>query len=318
VIGGRAGIGAVPGLAGMLLATTAGADAAPVDQIRHEDSAAQNAIDRTWLYADDARVAAPGIVVAGSSLSYTNVGGDPTRLTSAGPRGGAACVSSTGLRGPCYTAFAGNVAQPGAMLAFDAEMGLLARLSVTASIGMGLVDAAASPSIGGMAGLRFLALSSSWAHTRLVLSCGYLREAWDGAIYDTDRSPPVWLPGAPHGDNGAWFMAAFSGDVQRLRLAATALGEHVFSNGRDPLDVRVDLGASYLIAGDFRLGAEYVGQDLEETFSPTAEGGARHFVGPTASLQLLQERVTVVGGPSIGLSSQSPEFVARVAASVGF
>jgi hypothetical protein len=312
------GIGAVAALAGMQVATSAGADAAPVDQISHEDSAAQYAIDRTWLYADDARVAAPGILVAGSSLSYTDVGGDPTRLTSAGPGGGSACVGSSGLRGPCYAAFAGNVAQPGAMLAFDAEMGLLARLSVSGSIGMGLGDAIAGPTVGGMAGLRFMALPSSWTHTRLVLSGGYLREAWDGPIYDAGRSLPVWLPGAPHGDNGAWFMAAFSGDVQRLRLAATALGEHVFSSGRDPLDVRVDLGASYRIAGDFRLGAEYVGQDLEETFSAAAEGGARHFVGPTASLQLLHERVTVVGGPSIGLSSQSPEFVARVAGSVGF
>jgi hypothetical protein len=49
-----------------------------------------------------------------------------------------------------------------------------------------------------------------------------------------------------------------------------------------------------------------------------AEGGARHFLGPIASLQLWHDRVTIVGGPAIGLSSISPDFVARVAASVGF
>jgi hypothetical protein len=95
-------------------------------------------------------------------------------------------------------------------------------------------------------------------------------------------------------------------------------GQHTFAEGRDPLDVTVDLNASYRILGEFRLGAEYVGQDLEESFSPGAEGGARHFLGPIASLQLWNRRVTVIGGPVVGLSSISPDFVARVAASVGF
>ena len=38
-------------------------------------------------------------------------------------------------------------------------------------------------------------------------------------------------------------------------------------------------------AGAFRAGVEYVGQDLEETFRDAAEGGARHFLGPIASVQ---------------------------------
>jgi hypothetical protein len=80
----------------------------------------------------------------------------------------------------------------------------------------------------------------------------------------------------------------------------------------------VDLGASYRVVGDFRVGAEYVGQDLEESFSPGAEGGARHFLGPVASLQLWNRRITILGGPSVGLSAISPDFVARVAMSVGF
>jgi hypothetical protein len=37
-----------------------------------------------------------------------------------------------------------------------------------------------------------------------------------------------------------------------------------------------------------------------------------------ASIQLWSDRVTLIGGPSIGLSYISPDFVARVAASIGF
>jgi hypothetical protein len=92
----------------------------------------------------------------------------------------------------------------------------------------------------------------------------------------------------------------------------------VFWPGRDPLDVMAELGASYRIVEAFRLGVEYVGQDLEESFSPGAEGGARHFLGPVASLQLIDERMSIVAGPAIGLSSTSPSFVGRVAVSYGF
>jgi hypothetical protein len=95
-------------------------------------------------------------------------------------------------------------------------------------------------------------------------------------------------------------------------------GQHTFADGRDPLDVTVDLTASVRVVGDFRLGAEYVGQDLEESFSPGAEGGARHFLGPVGSVQLFHRRITLIGGPAVGLSALSPDFVARVAGSVGF
>jgi hypothetical protein len=80
----------------------------------------------------------------------------------------------------------------------------------------------------------------------------------------------------------------------------------------------VQLGASYRVYGPFRAGVEYVGQDLEETFSPEAEGGARHLVGPIASLQLLESRLSLVSGPAVGLTSTSPTFVYRLAASYGF
>jgi hypothetical protein len=138
-------------------------------------------------------------------------------------------------------------------------------------------------------------------------------------VYDDDTGK--WNPGNPNGDNGMWFQAAMSGDIGRLRLVGNVHGEHIFAEGRDPLDVMVDLGATYRLVGGFRAGVEWVGQDLEETFSPGAEGGARMFVGPIASLQLFHDRLTIVGGPAIGASQASgeaPQFIGRIAASYGF
>lgn len=274
------------------------------DQPKPDDAASKHAIDCTWLYGDDARVPAPMTVIAMTNLSYTGVGASPTRVDSPYPN--------------TYNGFAGNTAQPGAMIGVGGEVGLLPRLSVVAmgQMGFGGEDNVPSPSAGAIAGLRLQLLPSEWQHTHLVVSGGYLREAWSGPVFNDDTGK--WLPGAPNGDNGAWVQAAFSGDIQRLRLATTFHGEHVFWNGRDPLDVMVSLGASYRVAGAFRLGAEYVGQDLEEIASPAAEGGARHFVGPTASLQLLQDRLTMVAGPAVGLSAFSPTLLGRIAVAYGF
>jgi hypothetical protein len=273
------------------------------DELRPDD-ASRRAIDRTWLYADDARLPAPLEVIATSSVSYTNLGSSPTRISSPFPN--------------TYNGFATNTAQPGGMLSLGGELGILPRLSVTATgqMGFGGVDGVPNPSAGAIAGVRFSVLPTAWTRMHLAVSGGYLREAWSGPVYDDDDGK--WLPGSPHGDNGAWLRVAWSGDFERVRLAATVHGEHVFSAGRDPLDVMVTLGASYRIVGGFRAGAEYVGQDLEETFSPEADGGARHFLGPIASLQLLGDRLTVVAGPAIGLSDTSPSFVGRLSASYGF
>jgi hypothetical protein len=72
------------------------------------------------------------------------------------------------------------------------------------------------------------------------------------------------------------------------------------------------------VGGGFRVGVEYVGQDLEELIGAVAEGGARHFVGPTASVQLFSDRFTAVAGPSIGLSDRSPQALERVAVAYAF
>jgi hypothetical protein len=186
----------------------------------------------------------------------------------------------------------------------------------TAQVGLGGSDVAPTPNVGALQGVRIQLLPSSFEHVHLVLSGGYLREAWQGPVHNDTTD--TWALGSPNGDNGAWGRLAISGDIGRLRLAGGVHAEHVFADGRDPVDVMVQAGASFVIVGSFRGGIEYVGQDLEESLNNGAEGGARHFLGPTASLQLLDERLSFVAGPSIGLTSRSPDFLGRVAASYAF
>jgi hypothetical protein len=71
-----------------------------VDEPTPEDDAARHAIDRTWLRADDAHVAAPLVFVETSSVSYTSVGNSPSRIASPFPGCSAPCNS--------YNSFAGR------------------------------------------------------------------------------------------------------------------------------------------------------------------------------------------------------------------
>jgi hypothetical protein len=284
-------------VAALLAARTAAADG-PVDAPKPDDDASRHAIDRTWLYLDDARIPAPLAAVGTSNATYTTVGSSPSRIYSP------------------YRQFAANIAQPGVMASVGGEVGLLPHVSVMALGQMGFGGEGPSPSAGALAGVRFSVLPESMQNTHLVLSGGYVREAWAAPVYSDDSGG--WIPAQAHGDDGAWVQAAFSQDIQRLRLGTTVHAEHIFSQGRDGVDVMVQLGASYRVVGPLRAGVEYVGQDLEESFNAEAEGGARHFIGPTASVQLLGDRLTMVAGPSIGLSQYSPAFVGRFGLAYGF
>lgn len=304
-------------LSSCLVAASARADdAPPVDRPIEAGDAASRAVDRTWLYTDGGGVAAPLMVIGTTSASYTRVSGSPSRIVSA-PDAPAGC------RAPCnaYNALAGNTATPGAMLQVGGEVGLLPHLSVLAlaQMGLGASDLAPGASMGGRVGLRVDLLPADGQRLHLVLSGGYLREGWQGPSHDDATG--TWYPGPTGGADGGWARLAISGDLgpaRRVRLAATAHVEHVFAGHRDGLDAMVQAGASYRFVGPFRAGLEYVGQDLEETFASGAEGGARHLVGPTASLQLLGDRLTIVSGPSLGLTSKSPDFVYRLQASYEF
>jgi hypothetical protein len=301
-----------------LVAAPALADGPPPDVEQSDDIAARHVIDRTTLYGDDARIPLPMTAVATSSFSYTSIGADPTQVSSPFPNEGVNCYTTAGVAKPCYSSFAGNTAQPGGQMIVTGEVGIVPRLSILGRVmvGVGGVGAVPSPDVGGTLAIRYQLLPSSWLHTHLVLSGGYIREAYNPPAFNDDKN--VWVPGSAGGINAGYAQIAFSGDIERLRLGAMGHFQHTFADGRDPLDVMVDLTATYRIFGDFRLGGEYVGQDLEESFSPGAEGGARHFLGPVASLQVWNKRVTIIGGPSVGLSAISPDFVARLSASVGF
>jgi hypothetical protein len=269
--------------------------AVDADQEASKEFVAKHQIDRTWLYVDDARIAAPLVVIGMSNLSYTDVSSSPTRI---------------------YNALAANTAQPGGMVSLGAEVGLLPHVSIMALGQMGFGGLGPSPNAGMIAGVRVQLTPLSWQTFHVVASGGYLREAWQGGVYDDDSGTTT--NGSPNGDNGAWMQVAVSGDIKRLRLAGAVHGEHVFADGRDAVDVMVQAGVSYRIISVFRAGVEYVGQDLEETFDAGAEGGARHFVGPTASAQLLRDRLTISAGPSFGLSDLSPRVLARMAVAYAF
>lgn len=200
--------------------------------------------------------------------------------------------SGVGAAGSPTRPFASNLATPGAMVGLGGEVGLAPRLSIEA---MGVGGEAGR--VGGSAGLRLSLLPASWA-TRAVMSAGYLRELG--------------------GENGAWARLTLTRDLGRVRLLGTFHGEHVFAGARDALDLMVVAGANVRVGGPLRLGAEYVGQDLEGALDDEAEGGVRHFVGPTASVVTFDDRLSFVCGPAIGLSYASPKLLGRAALSWSF
>ncbi len=120
---------------------------------------------------------------------------------------------------------------------------------------------------------------------------------------------------------GGSLRIAASYDIGKLRLASNLHGERVFATGRDGLDVMVLAGASYQVIPMLRLGAEYVGQDLEEIGESAAEGGAKHYAGPTAALDLggPSGRVQLTFGPTFALTkTNNASVLARAALSVAF
>lgn len=275
----------------------------------------KHAIDRTWAFADDARIPTPWTIIAMTNASYANV-------TSSAFRPGGIPVPTK------YSAFDGNTAQPGLMMSIGGELGIIPHLSVVGMAQLEVAGETSHPNPGGIVGIRVLISPLSWQHLHIVGSAGYLREAWEGPIFEDDLAnctsgaqANCWTPGNPNGDNGMWFQGAISGDIGRFRLVGNFHAEHIFAEGRDPLDIMVDLGATYRIIGGLRAGVEWVGQDLEETFSPGAEGGPRMFGGPIASYQAFHNRLTIVGGGALGVSEatgEAPNFIGRVAASYGF
>ena len=192
--------------------------------------------------------------------------------------------------------FAAALGTPGDVLELGGEVGVLPHLSVQATVLAG--DVPGQTSAGAIAGVKVSILPNDFDRTHAVVSAGYLREM--------------------SGASGAWVRFTFSQDIDRLRLGSTIHVEHVIASGRDPVDVMVMAGAHVRVVDHLRVGAEYVGEDLEESGQAESEGGVRHFVGPSASLSWLDDRMTLTAGSAFGLSSISPRLVGRLGLAFAF
>lgn len=110
---------------------------------------------------------------------------------------------------------------------------------------------------------------------------------------------------------GVSAVAAVSYDRGPLCLAANVRADRMFAASRDSVDLFTMIGASYRVWGGLRLGAEYVGQDLEDAFEEDLEGGARHALGPSVALDLDRGRYQLVVATGFGLNAKSAEAVVR-------
>jgi hypothetical protein len=186
--------------------------------------------------------------------------------------------------------FAANTAAPGIASELGGELGLLPNLSVAASGTLGESPSHAG-AVGVLVGARLSILPSAWTLTHAVVSGGYLREL--------------------SSSSGVWGRFTASQDLGRVRLATMAHAEHVFAAKRDDVDVMLSLGANVRIVDTFRLGAEYVAQDIEGAFDAEEVEGMRHFACGTATVALLRERLTLGAGPAFGLSPNAPRVLGR-------
>lgn len=219
---------------------------------------------------------------------------DPTRLPAAGHTvafGRFTYSGGNSLTRP----FAANIAERGALFEAGAEVGLGHGLALTA---LGAQSQATTSRTGAMVGLRWSLLPDSIENTQIVVSGGALRELGGSA--------------------GAWGRVAIGQDMGPARLAASVHAEHVFDPLRDPLDLMFTVGASLPVVDGLRAGVEYVGQDLEETFADSAEGGARHLAGPVVSAVLLGDRMSLTGGPALAFGNTTTRLVGRVGMSLQF
>jgi hypothetical protein len=107
-------------------------------------------------------------------------------------------------------------------------------------------------------------------------------------------------------------------DFGRWRLAGCEHIEHAFAQGRDAVDLYSVIGVSARVRESWRVGAEYVAQELEALFDrEEAEGGLRHFMGANASASL-GRRWIVTFGPAFGVDSASPRVMARASVATLF
>ncbi|MCC6523847.1 MAG: hypothetical protein IT373_14410 [Polyangiaceae bacterium] len=185
-------------------------------------------------------------------------------------------------------AYASEDGGPGGKIALGAQVGLADMFAVDVAGVLGGFGAEVGGGV--MTGARLAPFAGAEHGFRLAIASGYL--------LDLDRK------------SGVYGRVAASYDFGPARLATTLHGEHVFRGVADPLDVYLTAGVSAKLAPAFRLGAEYIAQDLEEAGADedeegeagAAEGGVHQFVGLTGSVVLLDEALHIDFGPALALS----------------
>lgn len=209
--------------------------------------------------------------------------------TIAAPMGVVAAIGDTysGNDKSTTRAFSSHDTGPGGKANVSLQLGLVHMLALDVT---GVLGGYGSTISGGvMAGARFAPFDQAKHGFRLAIAAGYL--------LDLDQA------------SGAYGRVTASYDVGRVRLAAMVHGEHVFRTGQDALDVFATAGVSVRLVPAFRLGVEYIVQDVEEAFASAdpgdapvpgmAEGGVHQFVGLGGTFELLHHKLFINFGPAL-------------------
>jgi hypothetical protein len=205
---------------------------------------------------------------------------------------------------PTYTSIgaavrplAANLSRSGLVNELHLEVGVLERLApfATAFVAPPL-DGEKAPSGAFEVGTRVLLTSPNSRNLRIAVDGAFMRDFGQ--------------------TNVTYAAATATYDFERIRFAGLAHAEHAFATGRDAVDLYVDVGTSVRVVDRFRIGAEYVVQELEDAWSHDAEGGARDFAG--AAFSWSTDRVSFSAGPAFGLGGKAPPLLGRAVASVAF
>lgn len=119
-------------------------------------------------------------------------------------------------------------------------------------------------------------------------------------------------------------LVAMSGQAGPVDLTANLRLAHYFHEGRDPVDIMLVAGALARPVDWLRVGAEYVGEELEEAeegedegevANANVDGGGRHLVGPTIAFSLAKHhvRLNLSGGAVISAAPVGPQIRGSIA-----
>lgn len=185
------------------------------------------------------------------------------------------------------------------LFAFGASVGIVGGLQVDASLQLGDLETEAF----GLAQARVEARVQLVGQRRALPF-----QLAIGAGYQSDARL----------DSGLTGLVALSGQAGPVDLTANVRLAHYFHDGRDPVDVMVIAGALARPVEWLRVGAEYVGEELEESEAgdeAQIDGGGRHLVGPTLAVSLAKHhvRLNLSGGAVISAAPVGPQIRGSIA-----